>query len=99
MGASDDAHQRRPTLRPFLQGTFMSARPSRIGRQPKSYMLAPSTIDRLTSLSDASGLSRGKLIDRAVESLAACQPCKGTGKRAPGQGTCPKCNGAGIVAV
>ncbi len=47
----------------------MSARQSRIGRTPVSYMLAPATVERLARLADASGESRGKIIDRAVASL------------------------------
>jgi hypothetical protein len=47
----------------------MSARQSRIGRTPVSYMLAPETVEALTSLSDASGESRGRIIDRAIEKL------------------------------
>ncbi len=84
----------------------MSARQSRIGRQAVSYMLAPATVERLARLADASGLSRGKVIDRAVASLTTCRACDGTGRQAPshketdpewGWTTCPKCKGAGFV--
>ena len=77
----------------------MSARPSKIGRQPVSYMLAPSTIARLTMLSGASGLSRGRILDRAVESLVPCKRCDGSGTEAsPLKGStlrfrCERCKG------
>lgn len=82
------------------------ARPSRIGRQAVSYLLAPSTVARLTSLSDASGMSRGKVIDRAVASLMTCRACAGTGRQAPSHKgsdpewswtACPKCLGSGFT--
>lgn len=47
------------------------ARPSRIGRQAVSYLLAPETIAALRRLSAASGLSMARTIDRAVASLDA----------------------------
>ena len=81
----------------------MSARPSKIGRQPVSYMLAPSTITRLTMLSNASGMSRGRIIDRAVESLRACPRCDGTGteasplKSSTFRHTCERCKGGCLV--
>lgn len=81
----------------------MSARPSKIGRQAVSYLLAPSTIARLTSLSDASGLSRGRILDRAIESLRACPRCDGIGTEAsPLKGSefrhrCERCKGACFV--
>ena len=77
----------------------MSARPSKIGRTPVSYHLAPTTVDRLTMLSDASGTSRGRIIDRAVESLKACPRCDGTGteasplKSSTFRHTCERCKG------
>ena len=85
----------------------MSARPSKIGRQAVSYLLAPSTIARLTSLSDASGMSRGRIIDRAVAGLMACPRCDGTGREGPSHRdsdptlawtTCGRCKGACLVA-
>ena len=45
------------------------ARPSRIGRQAVSYLLAPETIEVLRRLSAASGTSMARTIDRAVASL------------------------------
>ncbi len=77
----------------------MSARPSKIGRTPVSYHLAPTTVDRLTMLSDASGTSRGRIIDRAVASLVPCKRCDGSGTEAsPVKGsdhrhTCGRCKG------
>jgi hypothetical protein len=47
----------------------MSARQSRIGRTPVSYMLAPETVEALTRLSNDTGESRGKIIDRAIAKL------------------------------
>ena len=68
------------------------ARQSRLGRRPMSYMLAPHTVDRLTMLSDASGLSRGRIIDAAVESLVACPTCGGRGHDKSGL-RCAVCRG------
>lgn len=76
------------------------ARPSHIGRQAVSYMVAPTTVARLTMLSDASGLSRGRILDRAIESLTPCKRCDGSGTEAsPVKGSdfrhaCGRCKGA-----
>ena len=78
----------------------MSARPSKLGgREASTFTLAPSTIARLTMLSDASGMSRGRIIDRAVAGLVPCKRCDGQGTEAsPVKGsdhrhTCGRCKG------
>ena len=82
----------------------MSARPSKLGgREASTFTLAPSTIARLTMLADASGMSRGRIIDRAVESLKACPRCDGTGteasplKSSTFRHTCERCKGGCLV--
>lgn len=67
-----------------------------IGRQPSTFTLDPRTTDRLTELADASGLSRGRIVDLGVASLTTCRQCAGIGYGDDDQ-TCEGCRGARIV--
>jgi hypothetical protein len=75
------------------------ARRSKIGRTPVSYHLDPTTVARLTRLSNASGLSRGRVLDLAVKNLAACHLCGGEGHGKDIAEPCDACDGARLVIV
>jgi DnaJ-class molecular chaperone len=65
-------------------------------REQSTFTLSPHTIARLTLLAEASGLSRGRLIDMAIDGIEPCETCQGTREESPGE-RCVSCAGLGIV--
>ena len=74
----------------------MSARPSRPGREPCTFTLAPITVARLSELAKQTGLSRGLLLDRAVNNMLLCPTCDGTGLETD-TAECVTCAGLSVV--
>ncbi len=77
----------------------MSARPSRIGREPSTFTLAPHTVARLAKLSELTGVSRGRLIDLVVEGLDVCDDCRGTGRASDEATKCGTCQGNRLLGT
>jgi hypothetical protein len=73
--------------------------PMGIGREPLTVTLAPHTIKRLTALSSRVRLSRGRLLDLALEGLDVCEDCQGEGLESDGMTRCGTCQGNRLVGV
>lgn len=64
-------------------------------RERATMTLAPRTEAKLASLSKASGIPRGRIVDLAVDSIEACEECQGTGETDGHR--CDACRGGCIL--
>lgn len=70
------------------------------GREWISATVAPHTKARLDALTTRLGLSRGRVLDLALDALEECPSCEGTGRLLSPSGIdarCADCHGQGMV--
>ena len=80
----------------------MRARTVRSVRAFRTLTLSPRTEALLTSYANVTGISRGRIVDLAIEAVHPCDKCHGSGAidstLGPFTVRCPECSGQRLVA-
>lgn len=67
------------------------------GRVWISATVAPHTKARLDALAARLGVSRGRVLDLALDALTDCDACEGIGRALHSAEPCRACSGTGVV--
>lgn len=75
----------------------MKRKPLATTRDGLTMTLAPFTKTKIDRLASYTGLSRGRIVDAAIEAVGVCSSCDGTGRIEPSKARCGRCSGNGIA--